>query len=149
MGKAFDLNEAAIVQHGQERIKSETESTAKVGRYIAELDTHAKNPDPDLNVVSAAITNYCTEVESSVNIYRALSEKIYNINKQRIVALNKIGSDYRAKSTTINSAIAKLEGEVLTLEVQIRGIIGTYSKIAIDMNHNDASNAARELLAKF
>lgn len=149
MEKAFSANLEAGKQHAQARDKLDAEAAAKRTQYANELQKYAGDPDADVSVVSAAITNYCANLEESTTLHRALSEKMFALNKQRIAALNKIRDDYKAKASAITNNMAKFEKDVLALEIQIRSVINTYAKIAIDMNHDDAASAARELLAKF
>lgn len=149
MEKAFSANLEAGKQHVQARDKLDAESDAKRTKYANELEKYGGDPDADMSVVCAAITNYCANLEENTTLHRALSEKLFALNKLRIAALNKIRDDYKAKAIAITTNMTKFEKEVLALETQIRSVVNVYAKIAIDMNHDDAAIAARELLAKF
>ena len=107
------------------------------------------SPNADMTDVCACMTNLGADIEETITLHRAISEKIYTLKKQSAAAINKVRDEYKAKSTAITSNMNRIDGEVLSLEVQIRGIISAYSKIAIDINHADAGEAARGLLAKF
>jgi hypothetical protein len=129
--------------------KVENEGRDKLTKNLNALFAHEDKPDADMTVVSGCMTNLSAEIEESITLHRAISDQIYSLKKQSVASLNKVRDEYKAKASAITSAMNKIDSEVLSLEVQIRGIISTYSKIAISMNHADASDAARELLGKF
>ena len=149
MSTAIGVNETATKQHADARDKIDKETAAKVNKYADELEKYGGDPDADTNAVCASITNYCANLEEGTTLHRTLSEKMFAQNMQRMAALNKIRDNYKARAAAISANMAKFEKDVLALETQIRSIVNTYAKIAIDMNHDDAADAARELLAKF
>jgi hypothetical protein len=149
MSTAFSADTASSKQHADARDKIDKETDAKTDKYADELEKYGGDPDADMSVVCAAITNFCANKEEGITLHRALSEKMFAQNMQRIAALNKIRDNYKAKATAIAANMAKYEKDVLALETQIRSIINTYAKISIEMNHDDAGQAARELLEKF
>ena len=149
MGDAYATDLAATKQHADARDKIDKETADKIKKYAGELEKFAGDPAADMSVVIVSITNFCASGEERTTLHRALSEKIFAQNMQRIAALNKIRDNYKAKASAISTNMAKFEKDVLALEAQIRSIINTYAKIAIDMDHDDAADAARELLAKF
>jgi len=105
--------------------------------------------DVDMTKVATGVANYVADLADDFNNTRAISEKIYSYNQGAVAKLNKMRDDFKAKAASVTSAMSKIDAEVLTLETQIRGIIGTYSKIAIDMDHSDVVDDVRDLLTHF
>jgi hypothetical protein len=144
-----DLPKVRALQ--QERTKLEESTTAgaktdweKINALVADEDA-----DVDMMKVAASVASYVADYADKFNNFHSISDKIYSYNMAAVAKLNKMRDDFKSKATTVTSAMSKIDGEVLTLETQIRGIIATYSKIAIDMDHADVVDDIRDLLTHF
>jgi hypothetical protein len=140
-----------IDKHCDERDKVDAQDKVLLNKFASELNgfKNAPDSDADMAAVSAAMANYVAAKEDSINMFKALTDRVFSYNQQATAKIKKISVDYKTKSAAITTAMNKLDGEALTLEGQIRGIVGKYQQIAVQMDHDDVVDGVRELLTHF
>jgi len=99
--------------------------------------------------IANAMANFVGSRETSINTFKALTDRIFSFNQQSNAKLKAISLDYKTKSAALAANMSRLEGEALSLETQIRGIIGKYTQIAVQMDHDEVVDSLRDLLTHF
>lgn len=146
LGKALNANNDQRNKHVAEREKIDAKDEELRIKYVGELKKYVGDENANVADVSAAITGYVNAVDDGLTMHKALTDRVASINLEMCARMKKVRDDYKSRSEAVTSGIKKLEADADKFEAQIRQIVTTYQKTAVEMDHDEIVASVRSLV---
>ena len=105
--------------------------------------------DADTSSVVDALTSFSSQYKELLDLDKEHNDKKEKVNAQSIVDVKKICDSYSKESKDIKTAIDKLAADTDQLEAQIRKIVLSYQKTAVEIEKPDLESSLEKVLEGF
>jgi hypothetical protein len=140
--------EVSKVQSDSQKVDKETyDSLDKVGQKLKGVTDEGEKAD--MSAVLVALKDFTAATESNLNLSNAHRNKEEKLDNQYIVNLKKICANYEKDSKAIKSEIDKLEADEDGLEAQIRKMVLSYQKTAVQIDNQKLETDLNRVLTAF
>ena len=141
-------SECASVEEQRQKVNKENDKA--IDEVSSKLGGEMKKEDnADMSVMLSLLRDYTDKVKAYLDLNNAHRNKEEKLDNQHVVNLKKICDSYEKESKSIQSAIDKLETEETNLESQIRKVVLSYQKTAVDIDNKKLETDLNKVLAAF
>jgi hypothetical protein len=145
-----DAYDSEVKSDEEQRKKVGKENVDAVNKLADKLDGLMKQGEKaDMSAMLTALKDYTNAVESYLDQNTAHRNKEEKLDNQHIVNLKKTCANYEKESKGIKSEIDKHEAEADSLESQIRKVVLSYQKTAVQIDKKQLQTDLNKVLEAF
>lgn len=138
-----------IGTHEAELDKIAAKDQESIHKANSELRKYEADEDADIAAITSSLSDFAAAGDDLTNMRKAIWDKITSVAQLKVQMFKKARDDFKSKGDAITNGLKKAETDADKFEGQIRQIVTSYAKAAVQMDHDDIENDVRTLLDNF